>query len=340
MISCFFDFFFFQEHNSSGVFNETYYHDGRVMIAKKDFEGISYYHPDHLGSTTLITNNTAEVIEDNTYKPYGEIITNTEERYTYTGQEKDKETHLQYYKARYYNPQQAQFTTADSIIANTYNPQNLNRYNYVLNNPYLYVDPDGNTGYQTIATMGHALVTMISIYLTANTAMLASNQLYDEGTTYNSPPAYGNGMIIRDVFVYYEGVPLNVPIINHNEETISTPGNSNFELPFHIPGQEAGLNFELSKKSNTKNNYDSRKDRISKGDSNIWKDIVENSNAHKKNPSYREGEEYTYRWDKTHSDIEVYRRIGRNKLEEIGSLDPKSGEIYKTPRNPRIVNIR
>jgi len=43
-----------------------------------------------------------------------------------------------------YNPVLKQFTQPDTVIQDTYNPQNLNRYSYVLNNPYKYVDPSGN----------------------------------------------------------------------------------------------------------------------------------------------------------------------------------------------------
>ena len=60
------------------------------------------------------------------------------------GKEKDKESGLQYYGARYYDPDLRVFVEADSIIPDYYNPQSLNRYTYVLNNPYKYVDETGH----------------------------------------------------------------------------------------------------------------------------------------------------------------------------------------------------
>ncbi|MBI5389400.1 hypothetical protein HZB01_03410, partial [Candidatus Woesearchaeota archaeon] len=45
---------------------------------------------------------------------------------------------------RYYDAFLRRFTQPDSIIANPYDPQNLNRYSYVLNNPLKYKDPDGH----------------------------------------------------------------------------------------------------------------------------------------------------------------------------------------------------
>ncbi len=55
-------------------------------------------------------------------------------RHTYTGKEKDA-TGLYYYGARYYDPALGRFTTPDSIVQNLYDPQMLNRYAYVRNNP-------------------------------------------------------------------------------------------------------------------------------------------------------------------------------------------------------------
>jgi len=106
-----------------------------------------YIHQDHLGSTSLVTNGQGTVISREVYYPYGETrktssISNIEysilER-KYTGQISDTDqTGLYYYNARYYNPQIAKFTQADSV-----NDQ-LNRYAYVGNNPIAFTDPTGN----------------------------------------------------------------------------------------------------------------------------------------------------------------------------------------------------
>ncbi len=103
-----------------------------------------YYHPDHLGSTTLITNASGSIVEETFYLPFGDVLEGGDEsRYNYNSKEKDG-TELNYYGARYYKSTQGQFIQADSLIQNVYNPQGLNRYSYVLNNPYRYVDPTGN----------------------------------------------------------------------------------------------------------------------------------------------------------------------------------------------------
>ncbi len=131
--------------NASGKFNQTfYYHDG-VLLAEKDISGKKkYYHSDHLGSTSLITNSTGSIIEETFYLPFGDVFSGGQEsRYNYNSKEKDG-TGLNYYGARYYKSSQGQFVQADPTIQNIYDPQGLNRYSYVLNNPYRYTDPTGN----------------------------------------------------------------------------------------------------------------------------------------------------------------------------------------------------
>jgi len=63
---------------------------------------------------------------------------------TYTDQELDAETGLYNYNARLYDPGIGMFICADPIVpGGGYDPQMLNRYSYVRNNPLIYVDPSG-----------------------------------------------------------------------------------------------------------------------------------------------------------------------------------------------------
>jgi RHS repeat-associated protein len=64
----------------------------------------------------------------------------------FTGQERDQETGLDYFGARYFSAAQGRFTSADPsglFFADPTNPQSLNLYGYVLNNPLRNIDRDG-----------------------------------------------------------------------------------------------------------------------------------------------------------------------------------------------------
>ena len=135
---------FIQIVNSSGVYNESYFYYYDKLVGKKNSDGSTFfYHVNLLGSTSLVTNSSGDVVAFLSYGPFGELIGDSNERYTYTGHEQDSESELLYMKARYYNPDIARFIQPDMITTDIYDSQNLNRYAYVGNNPYGYVDPDG-----------------------------------------------------------------------------------------------------------------------------------------------------------------------------------------------------
>jgi RHS repeat-associated protein len=83
------------------------------------------------------------------YKPFGEeqsITGSVENNDKFVGKEKDKETGLYYFGARYMDAKTGRFVSVDPkgiSEKDLLNPQRLNRYNYSLNNPYRYIDPDG-----------------------------------------------------------------------------------------------------------------------------------------------------------------------------------------------------
>lgn len=65
------------------------------------------------------------------------------EQYRSTGKERDSDTNLDYFGARYFSGAQGRFTSADPVGGDLANPQSLNRYTYVLNNPLRFTDPTG-----------------------------------------------------------------------------------------------------------------------------------------------------------------------------------------------------
>ena len=105
----------------------------------------TYYHNDGLGSVVAATNEAGAVLWRKDYAPFGEQIDTTPdtERQSYTGKSHDEVTGLTYFGGRYYDPQVARFMSVDPVAFVDDNTMSFNRYLYVNNNPYKYVDPDG-----------------------------------------------------------------------------------------------------------------------------------------------------------------------------------------------------
>ena len=108
-------------------------------------EDIFYYHTDHLGSTSYITDAKANVAQFDAYLPYGELLvdehSSTEEMpYKFNGKELDEETGLYYYGARYMNPRTSLWYGVDPL-AEKY--PSVGAYVYCVGNPIKYIDPNG-----------------------------------------------------------------------------------------------------------------------------------------------------------------------------------------------------
>jgi len=109
---------------------------------------VEYYHLDVLGSVRAVTDANGEILTRHDYEPYGEEWEGEESKDTrrFTGKERDDESGLDYFGARYYSAPVARFTSVDPVYTwseNLTDPERWNRYAYARNNPLRYVDPDG-----------------------------------------------------------------------------------------------------------------------------------------------------------------------------------------------------
>jgi RHS repeat-associated protein len=167
------------------IYNETYIYLYDKLISKVDNDKRKFfYHPDHLGSTTLITNESGDVVQYISYLPFGEVLSGDldDERFGFTGQENDASGFIDYGN-RQYDSKFRRFVQCDSVIPDIYNPQDLNCYAYVRNNPYKYVDPDGKTG---VLVVGAAIVVTVGfVYATEIISGVSSGESfrtsYDRG---------------------------------------------------------------------------------------------------------------------------------------------------------------
>ncbi len=86
-------------------------------------------------------------VDEQRYYPYGETRLTTGTMYTdklFTGQREMAGLGIYHYGARFYSPKLARFLSPDLIVAGYANPQNLNPFSYVNNNPLRYIDPTGH----------------------------------------------------------------------------------------------------------------------------------------------------------------------------------------------------
>jgi RHS repeat-associated protein len=118
---------------------------------RDEAEPVFYYHSDHLGSTSYLTNEWGDVTQTLNYLPYGEdwvdLQNHFETRYpllgvyTFNGKEKDWESGFHYYGARYYWSEM--LTGWLSVDPMTDKYPSISPYAYCAWNPVKLVDPDG-----------------------------------------------------------------------------------------------------------------------------------------------------------------------------------------------------
>jgi RHS repeat-associated protein len=155
-----------------------------------------YYHGDHLGSAQMVTKYDGEIYEQLEYTPYGElwvehvpVIETTPFRFT--GKERDGETGLYYFGARYLNPQTGMWLSADPAMGEyipqapindeakqhnkelpgmggVFNYVNLHVYHYAGNNPVKLIDPDGKILLHPLAlAVGAGIGAVVSVGVVA-----------------------------------------------------------------------------------------------------------------------------------------------------------------------------
>jgi len=148
---------------STGSLKKEYVYSGATLITIEptaiNANGAQYGTSDSLSSPRVITNSGGGVASRHDYMPFGEELpagvggrttgigfstAGDTNRKQYAGYERDTETELDFAQARFYARSQGRFTTPDFLGIQLANPQSLNLYAYVLNNPLAYSDPTGH----------------------------------------------------------------------------------------------------------------------------------------------------------------------------------------------------
>jgi RHS repeat-associated protein len=136
--------------------NEEYVFFNGQRIARIDRPNgaVHYYFSDHLQSASVITDSSGNITAEDFYYPYGGLIASTgsdPNHYKFTGKERDSESNLDNFGARYFTSNIGRFMTPDWAARPTAvpyaafgDPQSLNLYTYVRNDPVSRADADGH----------------------------------------------------------------------------------------------------------------------------------------------------------------------------------------------------
>jgi RHS repeat-associated protein len=116
-----------------------------TVIGRRDGSSRLYYHRDHLGSTRAVVDGTGTVVQAYDFMPFGmemdrSLIGGSPTRNKFTGHETDEETGLIHMEWRRYLAEFGRFLSVDPL-ADEY--PGWSPYAYALNNPLIFIDPDG-----------------------------------------------------------------------------------------------------------------------------------------------------------------------------------------------------
>jgi RHS repeat-associated protein len=131
-----------------------YVYLGGQLVAQYSSGTTHFAYSDHLGSTRLVTDLYQNVAQNLDYLPYGELISTDTgiDTYKFTGKERDSESGLDNFDFRYNSSSLGRFMSPDPLGGSISNPQSLNGYAYVLNNPLNLIDPLGLDAQQGCVT--------------------------------------------------------------------------------------------------------------------------------------------------------------------------------------------
>ena len=132
------------------IWNRGFLQSMRDLVADASEPDVYFYHSDHLGSASWITDANGEAVQHLQYLPYGEPYINQRttgynERFTFTGKERDVETGYGYFGARYMDHELMTMWLSVDPLADKY--PSISPYAYCAWNPIKLVDPDGKEIY-------------------------------------------------------------------------------------------------------------------------------------------------------------------------------------------------
>jgi RHS repeat-associated protein len=134
---------------TNSAFKEYIFFAGKRIARRDSSNNVDYYFADHLGTARIVTNATGTILDDSDFYPFGgerPVTSSSGNTYKFTGKERDPETGLDNFGARYNSSAMGRFMSVDPVtmtLGRLSDPQELNLYAYVRNNPLNHTDPTG-----------------------------------------------------------------------------------------------------------------------------------------------------------------------------------------------------
>ena len=212
-----------QSPSRGRVRTNYYYLGGQRVALRQGVVGqageVYWLHADHLGSLSEVSTGSTSLYGRQRYYPYGQVRYqwgSLPTTYNFTGQRLDGDTGLLYYGARYYDPALMRFVQADTVVPEPGNPQALNRYAYVLNNPLKYIDSSGRIPVLPILIAGGiALFKAIDYAWTAYDVWQAGQTLADPNSSNLDKALAGLNIALAaglEAVEPDEALPVSVPV--------------------------------------------------------------------------------------------------------------------------------
>lgn len=133
---------------NNSAFKEYVFFNGKRIARRDSTNAVNCYFADHLGTARVVTDSSGAIVDDSDFYPFGGervYLNSSPQNYKFTGKERDAESGLDNFDARYNASTLGRFMSPDpgNVGVNRLNPQSWNAYSYALNNPLVLTDPTG-----------------------------------------------------------------------------------------------------------------------------------------------------------------------------------------------------
>ena len=252
------------ESNLTGGNMDEYIFFGGKRIAHRRSTGeIDYYAADHLGTSRIVVNSTGTILDDSDFYPFGgerpAIPPTSGNTFKFTSKERDTESGLDNFGARYDSSTMGRFMSPDSFFKDSHvgDPQSWNEYAYARNNPLRYVDPTGENATVSTSCTTANNETTCNVTISASIAIFAapgSNLTQDQlnaaaSTIQNSIQNAWSGSFQQDGVTYNVSTQVSVSVAGSQDAAMNSGAQNVIGLSNGLADAAHHINSEVLFKS-------------------------------------------------------------------------------------------